>query len=88
MAKKKKSEPLENITKHELVPDHTILSEKEKKEVLEKYQIEPNQLPKILTDDPVSISIGAKAEDIVRITRKSPTAKEAVAYRLVVESSK
>ena len=88
MAKRKKSEPLKNITQHELVPDHTILTEKEKKEVLEKYEIEANQLPKILTTDPVSISIGAKAEDVIKITRKSPTAKEAVAYRLVVESSK
>ena len=88
MAKKKKKEPLKNITQHELVPDHTILSEKEKKELLEKYDIEPNQLPKILTSDPVSISISAKAEDIIKITRKSPTAKQAVAYRLVVESSK
>ncbi len=88
MAKRKKKEPLKNITQHELVPDHTILSEKEKKEVLEKYDIEANQLPKILTTDPVSISIGAKAEDVIKIIRKSPTAKEAVAYRLVVESSK
>lgn len=88
MAKRKKKEPLKDITQHELVPDHTILSEKEKKEVLEKYDIEANQLPKILTTDPVSISIGAKAEDVIKITRKSPTAKEAVAYRLVVESSK
>jgi DNA-directed RNA polymerase subunit H (RpoH/RPB5) len=35
----------------------------------------------------VSISIEAKPGQIVKIIRKSHTAKEAVAYRLVVESN-
>jgi DNA-directed RNA polymerase subunit H len=62
------------------------LSEKEKKELLEKYHIKPDQLPRILTNDPAVISTGAKPGQIVRIIRKSPTAKYATAYRLVVES--
>ncbi|MBN2599988.1 MAG: DNA-directed RNA polymerase subunit H [Candidatus Thermoplasmatota archaeon] len=69
-----------------LVPDHTILSEKEKKELLEKYHIKPDQLPRILANDPAVISTGARPGQIVKITRKSPTAKYATAYRLVVES--
>jgi DNA-directed RNA polymerase subunit H (RpoH/RPB5) len=36
----------------------------------------------------VSISIEAKPGQIVKVIRNSRTAKEAVAYRLVVESSK
>ena len=72
---------------HKLVPLHVILSEKEKKELLENYKITPDQLPKILNTDPVSISIDAQPGQIVKIVRKSHTAKEAVAYRLVVESN-
>jgi len=74
-----------DITRHKLVPLHTIASDKEKKELLEKYKITPDQLPKILNTDPVSVSIGAKPGQIVKVVRKSQTAKEAVAYRLVVE---
>jgi len=58
------------------------------KKSLGKYNIEANQLPKILDEDPVMLSIGAKSGQIVKIIRKSDTAKIATAYRLVVESSK
>jgi DNA-directed RNA polymerase subunit H len=75
-----------DILGHKLVPDHTILSEKEKKELLEKYDIRPDQLPRILATDPACQSIGAKPGQIVKITRKSPTAKFSTAYRLVIES--
>jgi len=75
-----------DMMSHDLVPLHTIISEKEKGELLRKYNIEPNQLPKILDTDPVSIFIGAKSGQIVKIIRNSHTAKEAIAYRFVVES--
>jgi len=77
-----------NIMNHKLVPVHMIISEKERGELLMKYNIEPNKLPKILDTDPVSIYIGAKPGQILKIIRKSHTAKEAVSYRLVVESNK
>jgi DNA-directed RNA polymerase subunit H (RpoH/RPB5) len=77
-----------DIMNHELVPLHIIISENEKEELLKKYNIEPNRLPKILDTDPVSIYIGAKPGQILKIIRKSHTAKEAVSYRLVVESNK
>jgi len=53
---------------------------------LEKYNIKTDQLPRILANDPAVISTGAKPGQIVKIIRKSPTAKYATAYRLVVES--
>lgn len=71
---------------HELVPEHTILSDKEKEELLSKYNIKPEQLPKILNTDPVILSIGAKPGQIVKIIRKSQTAKYATAYRIVIQS--
>jgi DNA-directed RNA polymerase subunit H len=70
------------------VPNHIIISEKEKKELINKYEIELNQLPKIFTTDPVCRSISAKSGQVVKIIRKSHTAKESIAYRLVVEDNK
>jgi len=84
MAKKSKAD----ITEHELVPKHEIISKEEENNIFKKYNITPDQLPKILAEDPVSLSIGAKPGQIVKITRKSHTATEAIVYRLVVESSK
>ena len=77
-----------NIMNHNLVPLHIIISDKEKEELLKKYNIETNKLPKILDTDPVSIYIGAKPGQILKIIRESHTAKEAVSYRFVVESNK
>ena len=76
-----------DIMNHDLVPLHEIITEKEKKDLLTKYKIEPNQLPKILDSDPVCISIGAKPGQILKIIRKSHTAGESFSYRFVVESS-
>ena len=76
-----------DILNHKLVPFHEIISEGKKKELFERYNITPDQLPKILDIDPVSISIGAKPGQIIKITRKSFTASEAIVYRIVVESN-
>jgi len=73
------------IIKHELVPKHEILSAKEKEAVLIRFNVTENHLPKILISDPVMEMIGAKLRNVIRITRKSPTAGEAVYYRIVVE---
>lgn len=71
---------------HVLVPEHTILSEKESQELFKKYSIRPDQLPKILHTDPAVITIGAKPGQIIKVVRKSQTAKQAIAYRFVIES--
>ena len=73
-----------DVTEHELVPEHEILPEEEAEEVLEEFEIESYQLPKLKEKDPVAKSIGAEAGDIVKITRNSPTAGKSVAYRLVI----
>lgn len=73
-----------NIFEHELVPKHEILPPEEVKKLLEKYKIKPYQLPWIRASDPAVIAIGAKPGDVIKITRKSPTAGEAVVYRYVV----
>jgi len=76
-----------DLMNHDLVPLHQIITEKEKNDLIKKYKIEPNQLPKILDTDPVCISIGAKPGQILKIIRKSHTAEESFSYRLVIESN-
>ncbi len=75
----------EERLKHRFVPKHEILSEEEKKAVLERYNISLRQLPKILAKDVVIKAINAKVGDVIKITRKSPTAKQSVYYRVVVD---
>jgi len=74
-----------NILKHELVPEHIILNDEERKQLLEKLKILPENLPKILSNDPVVKAINAKEGDIIKIIRKSPTAGLSIYYRLVVK---
>ena len=69
-----------------LVPKHEILSDTEKKDLLKHLDIAPEQLPKIIDTDPAVISLGAVPGQIVKITRKSRTAQNAIAYRFVIES--
>lgn len=71
-----------------MVPDHKILSDIESEKLLKQFEIKPEQLPKILNTDPVILSIGAKPGQIVKVVRKSQTAKYATAYRIVIESEK
>lgn len=90
-AKKRKVELLPNsfpvfeIFDHKLVPKHEILDEKEKKEILTQYKIQPYQMPQIKSNDPAVKAIGAKPGDMLKIIRKSATAGEHIAYRYVVD---
>ena len=72
------------IEKHELVPKHILLSEKEKEELLKNYGISLKDLPRILSSDPMAKAINAKVGDIIKIIRKSPTAGVSEYYRVVV----
>jgi len=74
-----------NILKHELVPEHIILNENEKKELFEKLKLTAINLPKILTNDPVVKAIGAKEGDVLKIIRKSSTAGTSIYYRVVAK---
>jgi DNA-directed RNA polymerase subunit H len=75
-----------DVTKHALVPKHAKLSEKEKKELLEKYVADLRDLPRVFKDDPAIQHLDVKEGEIIKIIRKSPTAGEAVFYRRVVSS--
>ena len=84
---KKLGDPLKeiDISKHELAPKHTILNEKEKEEVLDKFKITLRQLPRISDTDAQIKILSGKPGDVVRIIRKSQTAGEMIYYRVVIK---
>jgi DNA-directed RNA polymerase subunit H (RpoH/RPB5) len=74
-----------NILKHEHVPKHEILSEKEIPIIYDHYNInEPSQLPQISRYDPVAVAIGLRPKQICKITRKSKSAIESPYYRYCI----
>lgn len=74
-----------DIFQHDLVPKHRILPKKEVAGILEKYHIQPFQLPYVKASDPAANDLKAQPGEVIEITRKSPTAGETVVYRYVIE---
>jgi DNA-directed RNA polymerase subunit H len=70
---------------HILIPKHKKLSEKEKKDVLERYHVTFNELPSIHESDPALRDVDVEAGDVVKIERTSPTAGKTVFYRGVID---
>ncbi len=75
-----------NVLKHEMVPEHVVISDQEVQDLLTRYNIELRQLPKILVTDAACKEIGAKKDDVIKIVRRSLTADEAVSFRLVIDT--
>jgi len=73
------------VIKHVLVPTHIKLTQKEKQELFEKYNISLKELPKISKKDPAISHLNVDEGDVIKIIRKSPTAGETVFYRGVVD---
>ena len=63
---------------------HELLSESEAEKVAKKYGVPLEKFPKIFSDDPQAVSIGAKPGSLVLIHREDPTS-EYDYYRYVVE---
>ncbi|VVC00697.1 DNA-directed RNA polymerase subunit H [uncultured archaeon] len=72
--------PDKKAPEHELIPEHSIISKKEGEEILSTYKVSRLQIPKIKAKDAALDGMGAKAGDIVKVTR----ADGSVNYRLVV----
>lgn len=73
-----------DVTKHVLVPKHVKATEKEKKALLDKYDITEEELAKIKLDDPAIQNLKVVPGDVIKIVRHSPTAGETEFYRCVV----
>lgn len=74
-----------DATEHELVPEHSLVDEETLEEVLDEYNIDRTDLPKIKRSDPALADIDADTGNVIRIVRDSRTAESAVIYRLVIE---
>ena len=70
---------------HELVPEHTKLSDKEAKDLMKTYNVSLRELPKILISDPAIKHLNVKEGDVIKIKRTSRTAGEIYFYRGVVK---
>ena len=71
-----------DITKHKLVPNHSIIQTEEKEQLLQKYNlVSYSQLPIIMKNDPVAKYYGGKRGDVFKINRPSETAGEYITYR-------
>lgn len=74
-----------NILEHDLVPEFTILSSKQKEDLYKELNImSDTQLPEMSRFDPVSLAIGFRPGDVCKIIRKSKTAITSVYYRICV----
>ena len=78
-----------NVLKHDLVPEHHLLNDEEAEAILSKLKISRDQLPKIRKSDAgvrvLENVYGHPIEEgrVIKIVRKSETAQEFIAYRLV-----
>ena len=73
------------VPDHVYVPKHEIMAKEDAEEVLKKFNCQPTELPLIFANDPAILGLGVKPGDMIKITRKSATAGEAIYYRYVVE---
>jgi len=74
-----------NIEKHNLMPKHTVCSDKEKNQILEKYNATIQDLPKITQNDASLMSMKVKVGDLIKIERDDPVTKKTVFYRVVTD---
>jgi DNA-directed RNA polymerase subunit H (RpoH/RPB5) len=76
--------PTFDIFEHTLVPHHEIITKEEQEELTKKYHARAYQFPWIKSTDPISVILGAKPGDVLKIRQQSETAGEYDTYRYVV----
>jgi len=76
-----------DVSQHNMVPEHSLVDEQTLEDVLEEYNIDKTDLPKIKRTDPAVKNLDEDVEtgDVIEVTRDSRTTDQAVVYRLVVE---
>ena len=74
-----------HVPDHIYIPKHEIMKKKEAEEIFKKFNTKPTEIPLIFETDPAIVGLGVKPGDMIKITRKSPTAGQGIFYRYVVE---
>jgi len=80
-----RTEMMEDVPLKKFIPEHQLLDEDYKKELLSKFS--EQELGKIFISDFMSRYYGAKVGDIFRIIRPSITSGQNIYYRKVINSS-
>jgi DNA-directed RNA polymerase subunit H (RpoH/RPB5) len=78
-------EMLEDIPAKEFIPEHTILNDTDKAELLESFGL--NELGRIYSTDIMARYYGAKTNDVFRIIRSNTSCGTSVYYRLVINGN-
>jgi DNA-directed RNA polymerase subunit H (RpoH/RPB5) len=73
-----------NVSKHNLVPKHKILSINETSDLLKKYNCSIKNLPTIKRDDPQAKYIGLRPKQVCEITVNNITSGITKKYRLCI----
>ena len=76
------NELLEDIPAKDIIPDHQLLNEKEKEELLSHFS--SKSFKRIYEYDIMSRYYGAKPNDIFRIERLNTTSGKGIDYRVVI----
>ncbi|KAL3632545.1 DNA-directed RNA polymerase V subunit 5A [Castilleja foliolosa] len=74
---------LVNITKHELKPKHQVLTDEEKVNLLKKYSIDENQLPRMSQKDAIARYYGLEKGQVIKVTYSGELTQLHVTYRCV-----
>ena len=78
-------EMIEDICAKVFVPEHIILNNEEKNDLLERFKL--NDLSKILSTDVMSRYYNAKLNDVFKIIRPNITTGHSIFYRVVVNGN-
>lgn len=84
MVRRRKRNVSEEKISHFLVPRHELVKEEDEKEILDKFGVTKDQLPRINEYDPALRGLGVKRGDLIKIFREEETGKNAY-YRVVVK---
>ncbi len=76
---------LEDIPAKEFIPEHILLNDNDKKELLETFGL--NELGRINSTDIMARYYGAKLNDVFRIIRPNINSGTSIYYRLVIPGS-
>ncbi|CAJ1914413.1 unnamed protein product [Sphenostylis stenocarpa] len=74
---------LVNITKHVLKPKHEVLTDRQKKNLLKKFNVEEKQLPRLLRTDAIARYYGLERGQVVKVTYSGEITQMHVTYRCV-----